>query len=256
MKVTVLGSGTSQGVPQIGCRCPACRSADPRDKRRRASVLIEIEGLTIVIDTGPDFRMQCLDAGIGRIDAVLYTHAHADHVHGIDDLKAVNNLMQSPVAAYAEAGVFERIRARFEYVFAGGRSDHGGFWRPEVTPHAIGAGTFAIGPIEITAFAQKHGRGTSWGFRIDRFAYSTDTDALDDAAFAALRGVELWIVDALRDRPHVSHSHLAQTVAWIERIGAARARLVHMNHEVTHADWESRLPEAIRPAFDGEVLQL
>lgn len=255
MKVTVLGSGTSQGVPQIGCSCPVCRSTDRRDKRRRCSLLIEVEGLRLVVDTGPDFRMQCLDAGIGRIDAIFYTHAHADHVHGIDDLKAVNNLMREPVPAFGHGLVLERIRLQFPYVFGGGRSEHGAFWRPEITPYAIEAGTFRIGPVEVTAFPQKHGRGMSWGFRIGPLAYSTDTDGLDDAAFAALRGTRVWIVDALRDKPHMSHAHLAKSLDWIDRVAPDRALLTHMNHEVLHADWEARLPTGVRPAEDGLVLE-
>ena len=173
MKVTVLGCGTSAGVPQIGCGCPVCTSTDPRNKRRRCSILIEAQGLSILVDTGPDLREQCLSAGIGRIDALLYTHAHADHIHGIDDLRAINNLMMAPVEAYAHASVFERIRSRFPYVFEGGRSDFG-YWRPEIRPHPID-GPFRLGEVEVDAFRQKHGRGESWGFRIGRFAYSTDT---------------------------------------------------------------------------------
>ena len=186
MRVTVLGCGTSSGVPQIGCDCAVCRSPDPRNRRRRCSIFIEAQGQRILVDTGPDLRQQCLDAGIGEIDALLYTHAHADHVHGIDDLRAINNLIMAPVPAYADAAVFERIRERFPYVFAGGHGGHG-WWRPEIAPHVF-RGPFRIGAVGIIPFPQKHGRGVSWGFRIGRFAYSTDTDGLDEQRIRAVAG--------------------------------------------------------------------
>jgi phosphoribosyl 1,2-cyclic phosphate phosphodiesterase len=254
MRVTVLGCGTSSGVPQIGCRCPVCRSLDPRNKRRRCSIYIEAGGQRILVDTGPDLRQQCLDAGVGEIDALLYTHAHADHVHGIDDLRAINNIIMAPVPAYAAADVFERIRARFPYAFEGGQGTHG-WWRPEIEAHPID-GPFRIGDLEIDAFPQKHGRGRSCGFRVGPFAYSTDTDGLDERAFASLRGVEAWIVDALRDRPHPSHAHLELTLGWVERVAPSRAFLTHMNHEVDYADWADRLPAGVLPAHDGLVIEL
>ena len=254
MRVTILGCGTSAGVPQIGCTCAVCRSPDLRNKRRRCSIFIEARGQRILVDTGPDLRQQCLDAGIGAIDALLYTHAHADHVHGIDDLRAINNVIMAPIPAFAEATVFARIRARFPYVFEGGRS-HFGFWRPEITPHPI-EGPFRIGEVEILPFPQKHGRGVSWGFRIGRFAYSTDTDGLDEHALRVLRGIDTWIVDALRDKPHPSHAHLAMALAWIDRLAPAQSWLTHMNHEVDYADWVSRLPRGVLPAHDGLVLEL
>jgi phosphoribosyl 1,2-cyclic phosphate phosphodiesterase len=254
MRVTILGCGTSSGVPQIGCGCAVCRSPDPRNRRRRCSILIEADGQRILVDTGPDLRQQCIDAGIGEIEALLYTHAHADHVHGIDDLRAINNNMMAPIAAYAEIGVFERIRERFPYAFEGGRGTHG-WWRPEVRPNPI-EGPFQVGAVEIVPFPQQHGRGVSWGFRIGRFAYSTDTDGLDQQAFQALRGVDTWIVDALRDRPHPSHAHLELALRWIDRLAPSRAFLTHMNHEVDYADWESRLPAGALPAHDGLVLEL
>jgi phosphoribosyl 1,2-cyclic phosphate phosphodiesterase len=254
MRVTVLGCGTSSGVPQIGCRCAVCRSPDPRNKRRRCSIFIEARGQRILVDTGPDLRQQCLDAGIGEIDALLYTHAHADHVHGIDDLRAINNIIMAPIPAYAEAAVFERIRSRFPYVFDGGQGSHG-FWRPEIEAHPIDR-PFRIGDLEIDAFPQKHGRGRSWGFRVGPFAYSTDTDGLDERAFASLRGAEAWIVDALRDRPHPSHAHLELTLGWIERVAPSQAFLTHMNHEVDYTDWAGRLPTGVLPAHDGLVMEL
>ena len=254
MRVIVLGCGTSAGVPQIGCDCPVCHSPDPRNKRRRCSILVEARGQRILVDTGPDLRQQCLDAGVGAVDALLYTHAHADHVHGIDDLRSINNVIMAPIPAYADALVFERIRDRFPYVFEGGQGRHG-FWRPEIAPHPID-GPFRIGPVEVVPFRQKHGRGESWGFRFGPFAYSTDIDGLDEVAFAALRGVEVWIVDALRDAPHPSHAHLGLTLGWIVRVAPRRAYLTHMNHEVDYADWAVRLPEGVLPAHDGLVVEL
>lgn len=254
MRVTVLGCGTSSGVPQIGCTCPVCRSPNPRNRRRRCSILIEAAGRRILVDTGPDLRQQCLDAGIATIDALLYTHAHADHVHGIDDLRAINNNMMAAIPAYADRVVFERIRERFPYAFEGGHGSHG-WWRPEIAAHPID-GPFRVGEVEILPFAQKHGRGVSWGFRIGRFAYSTDTDGLDERAFAALRGVETWIVDALRDHPHPSHAHLSLALRWIDRLAPDRAYLTHMNHEVDYDDWATRLPLGTLPAHDGLTLEI
>jgi phosphoribosyl 1,2-cyclic phosphate phosphodiesterase len=254
MKVTVLGCGTSAGVPQIGCDCPVCRSADPRNRRLRASILVEAEGRRILFDTGPDLREQCLRADIRAVDAVVYTHAHADHVHGIDDLRGINNIIGRSIPAYAHASVFERIVPRFPYAFRGGQGDHG-YWRPELERHDID-GPFEIAGLPLVPFEQQHGRGRSWGFRIGGFGYSTDTNGLDGAAFAALRGVEVWIVDALRERPHPSHAHLALALSWIERVAPQRAYFTHMNHEVDYADWSSRLPDTIRPAHDGLVIEL
>jgi phosphoribosyl 1,2-cyclic phosphate phosphodiesterase len=254
MRVTVLGCGTSSGVPQIGCGCAVCRSPDPRNKRLRCSILIEAHGRRILVDTGPDLRQQLLAADVGTIDALLFTHAHADHVHGIDDLRAINNNMMAAIPAYADAGVFARIQERFPYVFEGGHGSHG-WWRPELAPHPI-EGPFEVGGVEIVPFVQKHGRGVSWGFRIGRFAYSTDTDGLDQRAFTALRGTEAWIVDALRDRPHPSHAHLDLALRWIDRVAPERAWLTHMNHEVEYEDWAGRLPAGVAPAHDGLVIEL
>lgn len=254
MRVTVLGCGTSAGVPQIGCGCPVCTSADPRNRRRRCSILVEAAGLRILVDTGPDLREQCLSAGIGAIDALFYTHAHADHVHGIDDLRQINNVIMAPIPTYAHQTVFDRIRERFPYVFLGGRAGFG-FWRPEIAPHAID-GPFRVDDLEVTAFRQGHGRGESWGFRIGRFAYSTDTDAVADEVLDGLCGVDVWLVDALRERPHPSHAHLDLTLSWIDRVRPRQAFLTHMNHEVDYEDWARRLPAGVLPAHDGLVIEV
>jgi len=257
MRVTVLGCGTSSGVPMIGCDCAVCRSSDPRNKRRRCSILLEVEGQKILFDTGPDLRQQCLDAGIDWLDAVVFTHAHADHLHGLDDLRAINNIVGAPLPAHAHHDVIERIQARFPYAFGTGQHGVGKFWRPEILPMPFtGEMPFKIGSVELLPLRHGHGRSVVWGFRIGRFAYSTDADDLDDAYLTALDGVDVWIVDALRDNPHPSHSHLVRTLGWIERVRPARAYLTHMNHEVDYASWQAKLPQGVAPAHDGLVIEL
>ncbi len=257
MRVTVLGCGTSSGVPLIGCRCPVCRSDDPRNKRLRCSILLEADGLMILFDTGPDLRQQCLSAGIDRLDAVVFTHAHADHLHGLDDIRSINNLIGRPLPAHAHHDVLARIEERFPYAFAGGQDGIGGFWRPELLPRPFsGRESFRIGPVELRPLRHGHGRSHVWGFRVGAFAYSTDADDLDDAYLEALQGIDVWIVDALRDDPHPSHSHLVKTLGWIERVKPRLAYLTHMNHEVDYATWKKKLPSTIEPAHDGLVIQL
>ncbi len=257
MRVTVLGCGTSAGVPVIGCDCAVCRSPDPRNKRLRCSILVEAAGQTILFDTGPDLREQCLRAEIGHLDAVVYTHAHADHLHGLDDLRAINNLTGRALPAHGHADVLARIRERFPYAFAGGQSGVEGFWRPELlaVPFAD-VSPFSIGPVELLPLRHGHGRSHVWGFRIGRFAYSTDADELDQDYLEALAGIDVWIVDALREKPHPSHAHLAKTLDWIDRVKPRRAYLTHMNHEVDYAAWRQRLPEGIEPAYDGLVIEI
>lgn len=255
MRITVLGCGTSAGVPQIGCDCAVCTSSDIRNNRRRCSIFVEAQGQNILFDTGPDLRCQCLDAKISHVDALIFTHAHADHLHGLDDVRQLNNAMGSRLKTYGDAFVLERIKERFPYAFLGGQHAHGGFWRPDVDPHAFD-GPFQIGDLRLEPFPQKHGRGESWGFRIGKFAYSTDTDGLSDEVIDGLKGVEVWIVDALRDRPHPSHAHLDMALEWIERVAPKKAYLTHMNHEVDYRDWLERTPDHVEPAYDGLVIEI
>lgn len=254
MRIVVLGCGTSSGVPQIGCRCAVCRSDDPRNRRRRCALYLEHAGTRLLIDTPPDLREQCLDGGIEGVDALLYTHAHADHTNGIDDVRALNLLTGRVLDAYGDAGTLDRIRERFGYAFLPPEWDKG-FFRPALNPRPI-EGPFRVGAFDIIPFAQRHGAGRSLGFRFGRFAYSTDCDHLPEASFDVLQGVEVWLVDALRDRPHPSHAHLARTLEWIERLRPARALLTHMSHEVDYTDWSARLPPGVEPAVDGMVLEI
>ncbi|HEX2525926.1 MAG TPA: MBL fold metallo-hydrolase [Geminicoccus sp.] len=253
MRITVLGCGTSSGVPQIGCHCPVCLSDDPKNKRLRSSILVEREGTAILFDCGPDMRTQLLAADVGRLDALVFTHAHADHTHGIDDVRGINNSMDAVLPAYGDALVLEQIRARFDYAFHPDRHPSGGFWRPSLDPRPFD-GPFEVGALTLVPFRQRHGRTDSWGFRIGNFAYSTDADWLDEQAFATLAGIRWWIVDCLRERPHPTHAHLDRTLAWIERVRPERTWLTHMNHEVDYDSWCRKLPAHVRPAYDGLVI--
>jgi len=254
MRVTVLGCGTSSGVPVIGCRCAVCTSREPRNRRRRCAILIEQGSSRLLVDTPPDLRCQCLDAGIDRIDAILYTHGHADHVNGLDDVRALNFLMDRRIDAYGDAAVLEGVRVRFPYAFLPPEPEKG-WWRPAINPIAMD-GAFRVGEMDVRPFEQRHGRSPSWGCRVGRFAYSPDVSELADEAFATLDGIAVWIVDCLRERPHPSHAHLERTLAWIERVGPERAILTHMNHEMDYFDLVRRLPAGVEPAYDGMVIDV
>jgi phosphoribosyl 1,2-cyclic phosphate phosphodiesterase len=254
MRVTVLGCGPSTGVPVIGGNWGRCDPDDPRNRRRRVSVLVEIGGVVILVDTSPDLREQLLDAGVSWIDAVVMTHAHADHLHGIDDLRSVNRLMRSAIALYADAPSLAEIASRFGYVLKSVEPP-GHFYKPTLVPHEI-AGPFEIHGISVLPFVQDHGFSTTLGFRIGPFAYSTDVTELDDNAFAALEGVELWIVDCLRREPHPTHSHLAKTLSWIARVRPRRAVLTHMDQSLDYCELSAELPNGTEPGYDGLVIGL
>ena len=254
MRVTILGCGASTGVPAIGPDWGRCDPSDPRNRRRRASVLVEIGPAAILIDTSPDLREQLIDARVGRLDAVVMTHAHADHLHGIDDLRALNRLMGQEIPLWANSKTLAEIRRRFGYVFDP-PSEPGRFYKPCLVAHEI-SGPFAIDGIAIAPFAQDHGFSTTLGFRIGPMAYSTDVVELDDAAFAALAGVELWIVDCFRRAPHPTHSHLDKTLGWIARVGPRRAVLTHMEQSLDYRELCAELPAGVEPGQDGLVIEL
>jgi phosphoribosyl 1,2-cyclic phosphate phosphodiesterase len=254
MKVTILGCGPSTGVPTIGPDWGRCDPNDRRNRRRRVSVLVEVDGVVILIDTSPDLREQLLDAGAARIDAVLMTHAHADHLHGIDDLRVVNRLMRSAIPLYADRQTLDEIDRRFGYVLRP-VEEPGRFYKPTLVPHEI-TGPFEFRGIPIVPFAQDHGFSTTLGIRIGGFAYSTDVTQLDDNAFTALAGVELWVVDCLRRDPHPTHSHLAKTLSWIARVRPRRAVLTHMDQSLDYRELSAELPEGVEPGQDGLAIEL
>ena len=258
MKVTILGCGGSGGVPVIGEEWGVCDPQEARNRRLRASILVQTDAANILVDTSPDLRQQLLGVGIDRLDAVLYTHGHADHLHGIDDLRPVNHGQGGgpiPIPIYGSATLIDLIRRRFSYVLA---TDDGwkGAYKPQLSPQVID-GPLNLGGIEIRPFDQDHGFLTTLGYRFGRrFAYSTDVVAFSDEAFAALEGVEVWLVDCLRYEPHRTHSHLERTLSWIERVRPKRAILTHMNHELDYATLARELPDGVEPAYDGMRLDI
>jgi len=257
LKVTMLGSGGSAGVPFIGCDCKVCTSTNPKNKRTRVAITIEVGGLTLLVDTPPDLRAQALRQNLRKVDAVLYTHAHADHAHGIDELRSFNYLNGGALPIYGDPHTIEALKTRFSYVFQQAPQNH--WYRPTLLPHVLQdmpVQRFTVGGVDITAFKQQHGKSTTLGYRIGNFAYSTDTDHLSDEAFEALAGVEVWIVDCLRYTPAPTHANLEKTLSWIERLKPKQAILTHMSHEFDYDVLSHELPYAVAPGYDGLEIKL
>lgn len=245
MKLTMLGCGTSSGVPTITGHWGVCDPANPKNRRRRVSVLVEEGDTALLVDATPDLREQCLSAGIRRLDAVLITHAHADHCHGIDDLRGLVQAMGRRLPVHADPATLAVLKHRFGYIFEG----RGGY--PAICDGVEVSGPFAVGPIPVIPIPQIHGDITSYGFRFGSLAYSTDLNDLTDEAFALLEDVELWIVDALRLLPHPSHAHLAKTLEWIARVKPRRAVLTHMTGDMDYETLRRTLPAGVEPGYDG-----
>jgi phosphoribosyl 1,2-cyclic phosphate phosphodiesterase len=253
MKITVLGCGSAGGVPLIGNKWGTCDPANPRNRRTRPSVLVEEGDTTILIDTSPDMRQQLLACNLQKLTAVLYTHAHADHCHGIDDLRAVNWLKGASLPIYADADALHEIKERFRYIFDKPVKAMC-FTRPSLEPIVI-TGPFTIGPLNITPFEQHHGDCHSTGFRLNDFAYSTDVNELDEPTLNALKGVKVWVVGCIREAPHPSHAELEQVLAWVERVKPERAFLTHMDQSMDYETLTSKLPPNVAPAHDGLVIE-
>jgi phosphoribosyl 1,2-cyclic phosphate phosphodiesterase len=256
MKITLLGCGSSSGVPMIGCDCKVCRSDNPKNKRTRVSCLVETDGASLLIDTSPDLRQQALRHDIRRISAVLYTHDHADHTHGIDDLRSFNHLSGDSLPIHTNESTINTLKQRFPYAFLG-KPEY--VWsRPSFTPKAFPetpVHQFKAGEVAVTAFEQIHGKHKSLGYRIGNFAYSTDTDALPETAFEALAGIQVWIVDCIRYKKSYGHSWLSQTLEWVARVGPKRAVLTHMSHDFEYDMLKSELPSGVEPGYDGMIIE-
>lgn len=249
MKVRILGSGTSSGVPRIGNDWGACDPSEPRNRRTRASIIVETETTRILVDTSPDLREQLITAGVGDVDAVIWTHDHADHCHGIDDLRQLYHARGVPVRGLARPATQSALVDRFAYVFAG-RSGYPATATIEPLPDRI-----VIGDITIRAVDQPHGAITSAGLRFEAggraVGYATDCHILTPAMAALYGGLDVWMVDALRRAPHPSHAHLAETLGWIAALQPANAALIHMDQTMDYATLATELPEGVMPGFDG-----
>lgn len=258
MRLTFLGTGTSFGVPQIGCHCAVCRSPDPRDKRTRVGAYIESRGGTrLLIDTPPELRLQLTEAGIDRVDAVLYTHDHADHLHGIDDLRAISVRRDAALPVYGSADALQRIARKFPYIFDENIRPMPGTYKPEAQMHTLTAGQRTmIGDVDVMPVALPHGHIDVLGYRIGSLAYITDAKSVPDDVVAVMRGVKVLVVNALFRTEHPTHLSVPEAVRVAERIGAERTYLTHLTHDNLHADLEAELPRGIAPAFDGLTIRV
>ena len=251
-KITFLGTGTSSGVPMIGCTCSVCRSTDPRDRRLRTSIHVDVRGrASILVDTSPDLRQQVLAHGIARLDAVLFTHSHADHILGLDDIRRFNFIQEAPIPCYATPSAWETIRQMFSYAFDGVPRQGGGI--PKIDAHDID-GPFTIAGVRVVPVPLWHGRLPIVGFRFGSFAYLTDCSAIPDDSWSLVAGVDTLVIDALRDRKHSTHFTVAEALDAVARIAPRRAYLTHMAHDLGHAGTSARLPAGVELAYDGLVL--
>ena len=258
LRFTILGCGSSGGVPRLGGHWGDCDPDNPRNRRQRCSLLVERDGpdgtTTVLIDTSPDLRNQLLSAGVGRLDGVLYTHSHADHVHGIDDLRMIVFNMRQRLQVWADGDTQDALLSRFGYVFVQPKASP---YPPILDLNTIDGETVVDGPggpITFAPFEVGHGSIDALGFRIGDVAYLPDVAEIPDNAWATLHDLDCWIVDALRRDPHPTHSHLAQTLEWIERAAPKRAILTNMHIDLDYATVSAETPDTVEPAYDGMTL--
>ena len=257
MRLTLLGTGTSMGVPQIGCGCAVCRSTDPRDQRTRTSALITTAHATVLIDTPPELRLQALRAGVGGVDAVLYTHQHADHVHGIDDLRSFSLLRDDSLPLYGPPAALEHLNRAFRYIFDDGIVPLPGTSKPRLTLNPLAANVPArVAGIDVLPIAFEHGPLTVYGYRFGNMAYVTDVKRVAGEALALLRGVNVLVLNALWWREHPTHLSFDEAITAARAVGAERTILTHLTHETGHRDLLAQLPDGIEPGYDGLTVEI
>lgn len=257
MRVTILGCGGSSGTPSVDFGWGRCDPDNPRNRRSRPSILVEAGATRVLVDTSPDLREQLLRVGARRLDAVLFTHSHADHLHGIDDLRPVNRALGTPLDIFANTETLGAIGSRFGYVLEPWPAGSTAFYRPALVPHCIDHGErFAVGDVPIVVFRQDHGYCDTLGFRFGPIAYSSDAVALPEDAFDLLDGVEAWIIGTLLDEPHPTHADVDKALTWLARVGAKRGILTHLSGRLDYATLAARLPEGVEPAYDGMVIEI
>ena len=258
MRLTFLGTGTSFGIPQIGCGCAVCHSTDRRDRRTRVGALVETDaGRRILLDTPPELRLQLVAAGVDGVDAVLFTHDHADHVHGIDDVRAFTARSREPLVMYGSEATVASLGRKFPYIFDDRIRPLPGTSKPEgrLAPLAEGAAAEIAGEL-VTPVSVPHGLATVFGYRIGPLAYVTDAKTIPDAALEVLRGARTLVVNALFPTPHPTHLSIPEAVAVAERVGAGMTYLTHLTHRTSHAELEATLPPHVRPAYDGLTVEV
>jgi phosphoribosyl 1,2-cyclic phosphate phosphodiesterase len=252
MRLTFLGTGTSTGVPTVACRCRVCTSTDPRDQRTRPSLLLEFDGRVVIIDTTPDFRQQALRAGFERLDAAVFTHAHADHILGLDDIRVFYFRQGEPIPIYADPTTMQSIRRVFSYIFEG-TYKYGGV--AKLDPRLID-GPINLWGLRLVPVPVLHGDLPVLGFRFGQAAYVTDFSTIPETSLPLLEGLEVLILDALRHKPHPTHSSLEQSLALVERLKPRQAFFTHIAHELGHQETNATLPPHVRLAYDGLRIDL
>lgn len=247
-ELTFLGTGTSNGIPVIGCDCAVCRSTDPRDRRSRTSAVLRHGGRAVLIDTATELRLQALAVGLRRVDAVLMTHAHADHTGGFDDLRRFNELQQRHLPVYADPGTAAMLLDRFAYTFVDHYPFYGG--KPDLLLHEVD-GPFRVDDLEIEPIPVWHGRLPILGYRFGDLAYVTDAKTIPPESLALLGNLDVLVINALRERPHPTHLSIEEAIAVVEHLRPRRALLTHLSHELSHARAAALLPPGVEVAFDG-----
>ncbi|MBA3258614.1 MAG: MBL fold metallo-hydrolase [Gemmatimonadales bacterium] len=256
MLLTFLGTGTSFGVPQIGCECAVCRSSDPRDRRTRSGALLQSGGATLLLDTPPELRLQLIAGGFSSVDAVVYTHEHADHINGIDDLRVFSVRQRRPLPVYGPPETLERIRTSFNYIFDDAVRLYEGTSKPSLELHPIEPDCpIQIAGIDVLPLAFRHGHLRVYGYRVGPLAYITDVKTIPEAERERLRGLDVLVINALWWRPHPTHLSIGEAIQTARELGARRTYLTHLTHETGHADLAARLPPGIMPAYDGLTVE-